>query len=122
MDDSGVVNADALKLYVGRIEKLHNERDELNEDIRGIYAEAKEAGFDTTILREIVREHRMETSVRVSRYNLLDSYRHALGMLADTPLGQAAIERADKPKRGRPRKDPKPNFWVPPPEEAAGSA
>lgn len=91
---AGAVDADALRGFVRRVETLHNERDELNEDIREIYKEAKDAGFDTAILREIVREHRMETETRNSRYALLDSYRHALGMLADTPLGTAAIERA----------------------------
>jgi uncharacterized protein (UPF0335 family) len=104
----------ALRSYAQRIENLHDDRDAVNGDIREVYAEAKEAGFDTTILREIVRERRMEPEARKSRYQLLDEYRHALGMLVDTPLGEAAIEAAAKPKpfaeqpvkrtRGRPRK------------------
>jgi uncharacterized protein (UPF0335 family) len=106
----------ALRSYSVRIESLHDDRDALNADIREVYKEAKEAGFDTTILREIVRERRMDPAARQSRYQLLDEYRHALGMLADLPLGEAAIATAtvDKPKpfaeqpvkrgRGRPRK------------------
>jgi uncharacterized protein (UPF0335 family) len=104
----------ALRSYSNRIESLHDDRDALNGDIREVYKEAKEAGFDTTILREIVRERRMDPAARQSRYQLLDEYRHALGMLADLPLGAAAIEAAAKPKpfaeqpvkrtRGRPRK------------------
>jgi uncharacterized protein (UPF0335 family) len=130
-DTGGVVNLDALQGYVERICHLHEERDTLNGDIRGVYAEAKDGGFDTTILREIVREARMEPEARRSRYMLLGSYREALGMLADTPLGEAAMERAEtdtipirRPKpfaeqpirrpRGRPRKDPGPVIMYPP--------
>jgi len=91
----GVINETALQRYVGRIEEKHNERNDLNEEIKEIYAEAKDAGFDTTILREIVRERQMEEPARHSRYALLDSYRRALGMLAGTPLGDAAMNRAE---------------------------
>jgi len=37
----------------------------------------------------------MEEPARHSRYALLDSYRRALGMLAGTPLGDAAMDRAE---------------------------
>jgi uncharacterized protein (UPF0335 family) len=112
----GVINEQALERYVSRIENLHNERKSLNEDIKEVYGEAKDAGFDTTILREIVRERQMEEPARHSRYALLEAYRRALGMLADTPLGQAAMDRAEAihavhpgngPKRGR-----KPRFFA----------
>src|SRR4029077_8651979 len=86
------VNAEALRGYVSRVENLHEQRDALNADIREVYAEAKDAGFDTTTLREIVREQRMDSEARTARYAMLDQYRQALGMLADTPLGQAAGE------------------------------
>src|SRR4051812_48524569 len=118
MDDDGVINRDALGGYIDRIATLHGERDDLNEGIRGVYREAKDAGFDTTTLREIVREQRMEDEARHSRYALLDSYRAALGMLAGTPLGEAATaaQTAARPNpfaeqpvarrgRGRPRKE-----------------
>lgn len=122
-DVSGVTNTDALRGYVHRVANLHDERDELNEGIREVYGEAKEAGFDTTVLREIVREYRADPEARQSRYALLDSYRQALGMLAGTPLGEAAMRVAGdspdipirRPKpfaeqplrkpRGRPRKE-----------------
>lgn len=106
----------ALRGYTDRIVRLHEERDALNSDIREVYGEAKEAGFDVTTVREVVRELRMEPDARNSRYQLLDQYRHALGMLADLPLGEAAIDAAaSRPRpfaeqpvkrgRGRPRKD-----------------
>jgi uncharacterized protein (UPF0335 family) len=109
----------ALRSYADRVVHLHDERKELNESIAEVYKEAKDAGFDTTTLREIVREMRMEPDARASRYQLLDEYRRAVGILADTPLGRAAEERvADRPlpfaeqpvheprrRPGRPRKN-----------------
>jgi uncharacterized protein (UPF0335 family) len=110
----GAIDQEALQRYVGRVISLHQERKTLNEDIAEIYEEAKNAGFVTKIIRQIVREQQMEEDERLSHYNLLDTYRHALGMLADTPLGAAAMASASRPRpfaeqpirrgRGRPRK------------------
>jgi uncharacterized protein (UPF0335 family) len=97
----------ALRGYTDRIMNLHQDRDALNGDIREVYAEAKEAGFDVTTVREMVRELRMDPDARNARYQLLGEYRAALGLLADTPLGRAAEPREQPAprRRGRPRKD-----------------
>lgn len=116
---TGAIDHEALNSYVSRVLSLHEQRKELNGEISEVYAEAKNAGFVTGIVRQIVREQQMEDDERGAHYRLLDTYRHALGMLADTPLGAAAMERAapmPKPektfaeqpigrRRGRPRKD-----------------
>jgi uncharacterized protein (UPF0335 family) len=114
---TGAIDREALQRYVGRVLRLHEERRTLNEDIASVYEEAKNAGFVTKIIRQIVREQQMEAEERSSHYALMDSYRHALGMLADLPLGAAAMARAgeetasrsavEQParRRGRPRKD-----------------
>jgi len=112
-NDGGMIEREALRQYVARVSDLHDNRDEISGLIREVYAEAKDAGFDTTLLREIVKEHRTDAEARSARYAKLDAYRRALGMLADTPLGEAAMERprpfAEQPigeprRRGRPRK------------------
>jgi uncharacterized protein (UPF0335 family) len=92
---AGAINETALARYVDRIERLHVDRDAITGDIKEVYTEAKSAGFVTGIIRQIVRERRMEDSERHHHYALLDSYRAALGMLADTPLGQAAMAEAE---------------------------
>jgi uncharacterized protein (UPF0335 family) len=94
----------ALGAFVGRISNLHDDRDAINGDIREVYAEAKEAGFNVTILREIVREKRMDAEARHARYELLDDYRQQLGMLADTPLGEAALNTVTQLRRPRTRR------------------
>ena len=89
------IDRDALDRYVGRVLVLHEERKSLNADIAVVYEEAKSAGFVTKIIRQIVREQQMDAEEREAHYNLLDTYRHALGMLADTPLGEAAMAEAE---------------------------
>lgn len=110
-DFSGVINAQALAAYVERIENKWNERGEITEDLKLIYAEAKNAGFDVGILREIVRERRMDPEARESRYAVLDAYRRSLGMLDGTPLGDAAMARREAELNGAGRRQaakPKP--------------
>lgn len=134
--DGGIANIGVLRGYVERVSSLHDTRDEVNGDIRAVYAEAKDAGFDTTILREIVKEYRTDGEARQSRYSLLDQYRRALGMLAGTPLGEAAMHGAtelrvvvDRPRPfaeqplrrrpGRPRKPANTDPYRPDPLDAA---
>lgn len=86
---------DRLLSIVERIEALEEERRGLAGDIKDIYAEAKSAGYNPKALRAIVAERREDAAERAQRLALLDTYRAALGMLAGTPLGDAALERAD---------------------------
>lgn len=88
------VSADQLRLFIERIERLESERSGIADDIRDVYAEAKSQGFDPKIMRLVIRERRMDKAARDERDALLDAYRAALGMLADTPLGQAALRAA----------------------------
>ena len=83
-----------LASIVERIEKLEDEKAMLAEDIKEVYAEAKANGFDTKILRKIVALRKQDADKRREEQAVLAVYMTELGMLADTPLGQAAIERA----------------------------
>lgn len=87
-------NSDAIiRSFIERVEHLEEEKKALLEDIRGVYKEAKDVGFDTKIMREVVKLRRLSAADRAERQALLDLYMKALGMLADTPLGQAALSR-----------------------------
>jgi uncharacterized protein (UPF0335 family) len=89
------MSADAqLKAIVERIERLTEEKDAIASDIRDVYAEAKGNGYDVKALREVVRLRKQDAKERSEREAIVDTYMHALGMLADLPLGKAAIERA----------------------------
>lgn len=85
MDDSktndvGGIAADQLRQYIERIERLAEEIKALQEDQKDVYAEAKGTGFDTKIIRQIVRLRKMEDHDRSEQEELLDLYKHALGM------------------------------------------
>ena len=72
--------ADQLRAIVARIERLEEEKAALSEDIKEVYAEAKGNGFDTKILRTVVRLRKQDSSERAEQEALLDLYLHALGM------------------------------------------
>jgi uncharacterized protein (UPF0335 family) len=89
--------ADAqLRAIIERIERLEAEKKTIGEDIADVYAEAKGNGFDVKALRQIVRERKQDANERAEQETILDTYRRALGMLADTPLGRAATEAATR--------------------------
>jgi uncharacterized protein (UPF0335 family) len=76
----GGIAADRLRSIVDRIERLEEERKALGGDIRDIYAEAKSAGFDVKVLRQLIRVRRQEAADVEEQETLLDVYRRALGM------------------------------------------
>jgi uncharacterized protein (UPF0335 family) len=77
---TGGIAADRLRSLVERIERLEEERKALGGDIRDIYAEAKSAGFDIKVLRQLIRIRRQEPADVEEQETLLDVYRRALGM------------------------------------------
>jgi uncharacterized protein (UPF0335 family) len=78
--ETGGIAADRLRSLVERIERLEEERKALGSDIKDIYAEAKSAGFDVKVLRQLIRIRRREPAEIEEQESLLDIYRHALGM------------------------------------------
>lgn len=89
-----IVSREQLRSIIERVERLEAEKKELSDDIRDVFAEAKGNGFDVKALREVLRLRKQDKDERAEREAIVDTYLHALGMLADTPLGQAAIARA----------------------------
>jgi len=77
---TGGIAADRLRSLVDRIERLEEERKALGSDIRDIYAEAKSAGFDVKVLRQLIRIRKKEAADVEEQETLLDVYRRALGM------------------------------------------
>jgi uncharacterized protein (UPF0335 family) len=77
---AGGIAADRLRSLVDRIERLEEERKALGSDIRDIYSEAKSAGFDVKVLRQLIRVRKQEPADIEEQETLLDVYRRALGM------------------------------------------
>lgn len=81
MPDVGGIAGARLKSFIERIERLHEERRSLADNIKEVFAEAKGTGFDPKIMRMLLRERRMERDDLDEEQTLLDLYRRALGML-----------------------------------------
>lgn len=76
----GGVAADRLRSIVERVERLHEERKALANDVSDIYSEAKGAGFDVKVIRALIRVRAQEPAEVEEQESLLDVYRRALGM------------------------------------------
>ena len=70
-----------LKSIVERIERLEEDRTAVLADLKEVYAEAKGTGFDTKILRKVVRVRKQDRAKRQEEEALLDLYLSAIGEL-----------------------------------------
>lgn len=80
MADVGGIQGDRLKSFIERIERLEEEKAALASDIKDVFAEAKGSGFDTKIMRQILKLRKMDSADVDEQETLLDLYKRALGM------------------------------------------
>ena len=84
-DSSGhpdVLNATTqgqLKSIIERVERLEQEKSELAEQIKEVFAEAKGNGFDVKIIRKVVRIRKQDRAKRQEEEAILDLYLSAVG-------------------------------------------
>jgi len=76
----GNISAERLRSLIERIERLDEERKALGSDIKDIFAEARSAGFDVKVMRQLLRIRKQEPADVEEQETLLDVYRRALGM------------------------------------------
>ncbi|GAN66883.1 DUF2312 domain-containing protein [Acetobacter orientalis] len=76
----GGIAVDRLRSIIERVERLESERKALSGDIKDIFTEAKSAGFDVKVLKQIIRLRKQEPADVEEQETLLDIYRKALGM------------------------------------------
>lgn len=80
-EETNVTNdAGKLNTFIDRIERLEEERRELSADIREVFAEAKGAGFDVKVMRQVLRLRKMDPADRAETEFLRDEYKKLLGM------------------------------------------
>jgi uncharacterized protein (UPF0335 family) len=83
MSDTAIAR-EQLRSIVERIERLEEEKKAISDDIKEVYGEAKANGFDTRILRQVVRLRKQDLAERQEQDAVRDLYLHALGMLPDS--------------------------------------
>ena len=81
IDTLGATAQGKLKSLVERIERLEEDRAAVASDLKEVYAEAKGEGFDTKILRKVVRLRGLDSAKRAEEVALIDLYISAIGGL-----------------------------------------
>lgn len=79
MADESVAQ-DQLRAFIERIERMEEEKKAISDDIKEIYAEAKGTGFDTKVLRQVIRIRKQDRAERLEQESILELYMSALGM------------------------------------------
>ena len=77
--NSGGIAADRLRSLVERIERLEEERQAIASDIKDVFTEAQSAGFDTKVMRALIRLRKQDPAEVEEQEALLALYRREIG-------------------------------------------
>ncbi len=72
-----------LRSFVDRIIRLEDEKKSIGEDVKEVYSEAKGVGFDTKILRKVVKREQMDREKVTEEDELIATYEAALRNLSE---------------------------------------
>ena len=84
------VSGGRIRSFIERIENLDNELQELNEQKKEVFSEAKAEGFDVKILKEIIKLRKQDQDERDEHETLLDLYMRAMGQAPPEKVAKAA--------------------------------
>lgn len=79
-EEAKAVAVAQLRAFIERIERLEEEKKTISDDIKEVYSEAKNSGFDTKAIRTIIRLRKKEDGERQEEEAMIDLYKDALGM------------------------------------------
>ncbi len=75
-----------LQSLIERVERIEAEEQNIREDKKEIFSQAKGEGFDVKIMKQIIRIRKKDASDLEEEEYLLDTYKTALGMKAEKEL------------------------------------
>ena len=75
-----LVGADRLKSFVERVERLEEEKTEIADQIKEVFAEIKGDGYDVAAIRAILKRRKQDPDKLAEQEAVLDMYMAALGM------------------------------------------
>ena len=73
-----VIAAEQLKQYINKIERLEAEKADIADDIKQVFDEAKANGFDTKIMKQVMKLKKLDKDSLAEQEAILDLYRAAL--------------------------------------------
>jgi len=94
MTDVNLVQPDRLRSFIERIERLEEDKAAIAADIKEVFAEAKSVGYNTKIMRQVLKLRKMENHERQEQEMELDVYLRALGMVEHSGAEAVAMEEA----------------------------
>ena len=74
------ITADQLRSFIERYERFEAEKQDIADQQKEVLAEAKGCGYDTAILREIIKLRKMDPQDRAEKEAILQIYLDALGL------------------------------------------
>ena len=77
-DDAYNVTADEIRQFVERIEQLEDEEKDIRDQKKGVMAEAKGRGFDTKVMRMVVKRRKRSRDEIAEEEAILEMYENAL--------------------------------------------
>lgn len=79
MTDDTLSNTAAVKLksLIERIDRLNEDKAAVTADLREVYTEAKGEGFDTKVLRKVVKLRSQDSAKAAEEQALIDLYMSA---------------------------------------------
>lgn len=80
MSDVGHNSNGQLRSITERINRLEDQKKEISDDIRDVYAEAKSNGYNPKALRAVVRKQRADQKAEAELEADIDAYMVELGM------------------------------------------
>jgi hypothetical protein len=96
-NSGGMIDRDALEREVEAAAGLMREMQSIAEDLKERCKAADDAGVcSRKELRRLARESLMDQDVLTAQLERMDTLRHVLGQLQDTPLGNAAVKSVGK--------------------------
>lgn len=82
-DKNGYVNgvdSNRLLSFIERIERLEEEKKELQNDIRDIFGEARSEGWSVKAIREVLKLRKLDLAERNEQDFLVNEYRKMAGI------------------------------------------
>ena len=75
-----VVESEKLQQIIGKIENIEAERQEISDQLKDTYNEAKALGFDVKIIKHVLKLKQKDKDALAEEDTLIDLYRGVLNI------------------------------------------
>lgn len=79
-DEKYDVTGQELRQFIERVERLEEEKQEIADQVKEVFAEIKARGFDVKAIRVILRERKQDPDSVAEQEAVVEMYKSALGM------------------------------------------